>query len=960
MKPRIFLSAVTQELHSARQLGANILTRLGYEPVWQDIFGTEGGDLRQMLRDKIDSCEGLIHLVGFGYGAEPTQADPNFGRVSYTQFEYCYARKTGKKTWIFFVQDGYPADLQPDQLDLPPAGHPDRTDYRNLRRGLQDAWRVRLNGEGQLYHAASTAEDFQLKFERLKDEWQGLRRGFRAWQRVVVGLLLLLLVAGGILCATVIRNREDVHAVGEDVKKVQESIEKRLASIRPDDIKKQLRNTIEATYEHDLQEAGKLADWKKRDEAKKDARDSRDKRLGQAEEFLTSITSSITSGEATPELLEFTHILQDQGPADAVKYIDGQEQRLLADAEKLTQKRRRTVLPILEAAKVNFNRGELPQARKTCEKLLAQDGDWPEALYQHALVMEELGNRALKYDRIENAQVYFQALEKSARRRWELDPKDVKKQHDLSISFIKLGDVSVTLGRIEDGLKYYEDGLKIRRQLADADPKDAQKQRALSVSFISLGDVCVKLGRTEEGLKYYEEDLKISHRLADADPKDAQKQRYLSISFNRLGDVCVTLGRSDDGLKYFLEDLKISRQLADADPSDAQKQRDLSVSFISLGDVFVKLGRTADALKYYDDSLKISRQLADADPQDAQKQRDLSISFNRLGDVCVTLGRSDDGLKYYQEDLKISRQLAAADPKNAEKQRDLSISIKRLGNACVTLGRTEDGLKYCEEDLKISRQLAAADPKDAEKQRDLSISFIRLGEVFVNLGRTEDGKNCYEDGLIISRQLAAADPKDAQKQRDLMVGFHRLGGVRREVGDYEAAIQEFERGVTVLEKLIEAKLLVESSGEEKAILQRAIKFCRDAIVATGEWEVLLKSDSKQLPPLLSLRATELAKRGRLKDVEQTAAKLREFKPTSDTTLYDAGCAYGLCAALAVKGKTRPTEDDLKLKKKFADLALACLKEAIAAGYKNFAHMKQDSDLAALRDLPEFQASFPKK
>ena len=443
-----------------------------------------------------------------------------------------------------------------------------------------------------------------MKFERLKDEWQSLRRSFRAWQRVVVGLLLLLLVSGGILYVTAIRNREDVLAVGKDVKKVQEvqeSIEKQLASIRPDDIKKQLRNTIEVTYEHDLQEATQLADWKKRDEAKKDACDSRDKRLGQVEEFLTSITSSITSGEATPELLEFTRILQGQGPAEAVKYIDGQEQRLLAEAEKLTQKKRRTVLPILEAAKIHFNRGELTQAREKCEKLLAQDGDWPEALFQHALVLQAIG-----------------------------------------------------------------------------------------------------------------------------------------------------------------------------------------------------------------------------------------------------------------------------------------------------------------------------------------------------------------------RQLAAAYPKDAQKQRDLMISFNTLGRVRKEVGAYEAAIEEYQRGVTVLDKLIEANLLIESSGRVKATLQREITLCRDAIVATGEWEALLKSDAKQLPELLSLRVAELAKRGRLSDVEQTATKLREFKPASDTTLYNAGRAYGLCAGLAVKGKMRPTEDDLKLKKKFADLALACLKEAIAAGYKNYDHMKQDSDLAALRDLPEFQALFPKK
>ena len=122
MQPRVFISAVTSELGKSRQLAASVLQRLGYDAVWQDIFGTEAGDLRQMLREKIDDCQGLIHLVGRAYGAEPPEADTEFGRVSYTQYELLYAQKKGKRTWIVFAEEGYPADLPLEQLDLPPAG----------------------------------------------------------------------------------------------------------------------------------------------------------------------------------------------------------------------------------------------------------------------------------------------------------------------------------------------------------------------------------------------------------------------------------------------------------------------------------------------------------------------------------------------------------------------------------------------------------------------------------------------------------------------------------------------------------------------------------------------------------------------------------------------------------------------------------------------------------------------
>src|SRR3954468_23521708 len=109
-RPPIFVSAVSRELRSARQLVANTLTFLGYEPVWQDIFGTEGGDLREVLRGKLDQCRGVVQLVGQCYGAEPPTPDEQFGRVSYTQYEALYARQRGKKVWYLFIDETFPID----------------------------------------------------------------------------------------------------------------------------------------------------------------------------------------------------------------------------------------------------------------------------------------------------------------------------------------------------------------------------------------------------------------------------------------------------------------------------------------------------------------------------------------------------------------------------------------------------------------------------------------------------------------------------------------------------------------------------------------------------------------------------------------------------------------------------------------------------------------------------------
>jgi hypothetical protein len=79
-QPAVFISCVSPEFRQTRSRVAAILTRLGYTPVIQEIFGTEPGDLRQVLRDKIDAWEGLIQMVGQGYGAEPPTVDAEYVR----------------------------------------------------------------------------------------------------------------------------------------------------------------------------------------------------------------------------------------------------------------------------------------------------------------------------------------------------------------------------------------------------------------------------------------------------------------------------------------------------------------------------------------------------------------------------------------------------------------------------------------------------------------------------------------------------------------------------------------------------------------------------------------------------------------------------------------------------------------------------------------------------------------
>lgn len=155
---------------------------LGFDPISQDEFPTGYGELRQWLREQLDSCEGLIQLVGQGYGAEPPDVDPAYGRVSYTQLEFLYARKHGKKTWVIVIGEHCRRDKAPDQLDFPrEAVHPDPAGYQAERRTLQQHYIAKLTQDNHLRHTANSDTELQNIVLRLRDDLGELRRKWEEW-----------------------------------------------------------------------------------------------------------------------------------------------------------------------------------------------------------------------------------------------------------------------------------------------------------------------------------------------------------------------------------------------------------------------------------------------------------------------------------------------------------------------------------------------------------------------------------------------------------------------------------------------------------------------------------------------------------------------------------------------------------------------------------------------------------
>lgn len=173
LRHRIFVSAVSGEFVKERAIVASAIRALGYEPEYQDEFMTESGDLREILRTKVDSCYGLIQIVGTTYGFEPPTTDPEFGRVSYTQYELLYARLKGKRIWLFL-----PSEIS-QKLESP----------NTEADELQAKYARELINSSLIWHSFESESDLKEKLFKLRNDLENVRKSFASWQfRILVAI----------------------------------------------------------------------------------------------------------------------------------------------------------------------------------------------------------------------------------------------------------------------------------------------------------------------------------------------------------------------------------------------------------------------------------------------------------------------------------------------------------------------------------------------------------------------------------------------------------------------------------------------------------------------------------------------------------------------------------------------------------------------------------------------------
>ncbi len=388
--PKVFVSAASSDLRSARTVVNAALNQIGCMPDEESIFGTEYGEIHAMIEKRLSGCDAVIHLVGRDYGGEPdpTVLPEGRPRRSWSQLEYDYAIERGMKLYVIVCADTYSYD--------PPKGDGFVEEPEELR-ALQAAHRQNVLAGKHLWHQVADAGELRQRVVELNEPaeaWRAEIRHERAKRRrlthavIVVGVFIAIALAG-----IVGQNWQEKEVVEGIPQETAARVLEALAD--PQELSTRLRQEIETRFEADRDAArSRNANWKEIRQLER----LRDAALAQVDGLIRTIKNGL-AGTPDPIFAEASRILVDEGPEAAIAYLESHRTEILSRVDKLAkqeeavrEEKHKALEPLLLEADLNETNLRWETALELYETVAGKAPQWSRAQYEYGSLLRILAH----------------------------------------------------------------------------------------------------------------------------------------------------------------------------------------------------------------------------------------------------------------------------------------------------------------------------------------------------------------------------------------------------------------------------------------------------------------------------------------------------------------------------------------------------------------------------------------
>jgi tetratricopeptide (TPR) repeat protein len=572
-------------------------------------------------------------------------------------------------------------------------------------------------------------------------------------------------------------------------------------------------------------------------------------------------------------------------------------------------------------------------------------------------------------------------------------------RQDLAKNHGTLGNLLSALDKYTEAEAAYRAAVIHQEELVAQHPAVPGYRQELALSHNNLGILLKKLGQRTKAEAAYRAAVIHQEELVAQHPAVPGYRQELALSHNNLGILLYQLGQRAEAEAAFRAAVIHQEELVVQLPALPQYRQDLATSHNNLGALLADLGKRTEAEAAFRAALKLREELATQHPELPQYRFDLAGSHNNLGLLLRDLGQRAEAAAAFRTALKLKEELVAQHPELPQYRQDLASSHNNLGNLLKALGKGTEAEAAYRAALKLSEELAAQHPAIPDYHHDLAGTLVNLADLLREQQYYAQTRALLEQAEPHHQAALQANPSHPAYRQFYRNNRQVLARTLTGLGAHAAAARTAEQlaglGVSPATDAYNAVCIfascvplaekdtqlpeAERPKQARAYADRALALLHQAVVK-GFQDVAHMKKNTELDPLRSRedfkklladleaaakiaqeqrarlkRATDLANKGQHAQAAAEATPLAEAKQASAGILYDTGCVYALCVAAVQKDAKMAAAEREKLAEDYARRAIALLRRAVEAGFRDLPHLKtNDPDLQALRSRADFQ------
>ncbi len=483
--------------------------------------------------------------------------------------------------------------------------------------------------------------------------------------------------------------------------------------------------------------------------------------------------------------------------------------------------------------------------------------------------------------------------------------------------YFKVAFLRALLGEQREAAAGYRQAIDLLGPLAAEHPGVPDYREQLGRAYHNRGILLADLGDEAAAAASFRQGLGIQQQLASEFPR-AHRYRWNSAASE--ADLAKLLG---DQKKYADAEAGYHRALGLLEGLQAEGEAEPAVGRLlararsNLGKVLREQAKFAAAEKSYRLAFDAQQQQLNESPAAPAYRRDLADTCNGLGIVLTELKQPAEAEKVFRQGLDLRKKLVADYPRVFQYRQELAGSYHDLGFFLQQQQKYADAEQAYGEAVNLRKKLVAEAGAVPRYRKELAHNLDHLGMTRFLARRLEEAEAAWRDALVLRRQLAADGPRDPEPQDALAATLIKIATAQNLRG-------EFADAVLLLEQARVHNQVARAARPE----DRGYRLCYLNLLRTLAPSHLFLADHARL----ATTADELASCG--------------YDPAHDR--YVAACFLSNCATLAEKDARLAAAQREELAQGYAARSLELLRQAVALGFRDGAHLKKNPDFQPLR------------